>query len=224
MKHFFFLFILALTLSLNAQPIQTVVETRGLVLRDQTDAERMIFDGELNLIRIRINDSHLLDIKGGLTASIKCLNLNTLAETGMELNPDGSFAFGEFSPSLPSRTASTLNIRNGLFRPEPDTQAIATGNQERLRINSNGNIGIGVLDPTAKLDINGSLRLRDLLPNENLDLVLAIDQDGNVFSRSLPPLPEGPVNSKEAELNDQLKEQRQLIEALTRRIEKLEKK
>lgn len=54
---------------------------------------------------------------------------------------------------------SLLNISNGLFRPAPNTQAIATGNEERLRITSNGDIGIGTLAPTERLDVTGGIRV-----------------------------------------------------------------
>ena len=51
------------------------------------------------------------------------------------------------------------NISNGLFRPAPNTQALATGNQERLRITSTGDIGIGTLTPQERLDVNGGIRI-----------------------------------------------------------------
>lgn len=43
------------------------------------------------------------------------------------------------------------------------------------------NSGINTLDPTAKLDINGDLRIRTLPSgSSNTDLVLVVDNDGNV--------------------------------------------
>ena len=54
---------------------------------------------------------------------------------------------------------SVLNIRNGLFRPAPDTQALATGSQERLRITSTGDIGIGTLTPLERLEVDGGVRI-----------------------------------------------------------------
>jgi len=52
-----------------------------------------------------------------------------------------------------------VNIRNGLFRPEPDGLSIATGNQERIRITSNGDIGIGTVGPLERLDVDGGIRI-----------------------------------------------------------------
>ncbi|MCF8368636.1 MAG: hypothetical protein K9G76_06305 [Bacteroidales bacterium] len=53
----------------------------------------------------------------------------------------------------------SLNIRNGLLRPAPDTQALATGGLERLRITANGDIGIGTISPLERLDVQGGLRV-----------------------------------------------------------------
>ena len=35
---------------------------------------------------------------------------------------------------------------------------MATGNSERLRVDTSGNVGIGTATPSAKLDVNGSVR------------------------------------------------------------------
>lgn len=52
-----------------------------------------------------------------------------------------------------------LSIRNGIFRPAPDTQALATGAEERLRITPSGEIGIGTLTPAERLEVNGGIRV-----------------------------------------------------------------
>lgn len=45
----------------------------------------------------------------------------------------------------------------GLFFPAADTIAVTTGGTERVRVTSTGNVGIGKNNPTAPLDVNGSI-------------------------------------------------------------------
>jgi Chaperone of endosialidase len=47
----------------------------------------------------------------------------------------------------------------GWFRPAADTLAASTAGTERVRIDSNGNVGIGTSAPAAKLEVAGTLRL-----------------------------------------------------------------
>jgi len=47
---------------------------------------------------------------------------------------------------------------NGLFLPAANTLALATNTTERMRIDSNGNCGIGTTSPTFTLDISGQIR------------------------------------------------------------------
>jgi hypothetical protein len=58
-------------------------------------------------------------------------------------------------------TAATPAIRGtdtntGIFFPAADTIAFSEGGVESMRINSSGNLGIGVASPQARLDISGS--------------------------------------------------------------------
>lgn len=230
MKPFFTFLCLLTTLLLSAQNIETFVNPTGITLKDQTDTERINLDGETKRVVIKINDSLLLNIQGGLPTSIKLVNLSTLKETGFEVDHDGAFAFGEFEPSLPSSPSgsSILNIRNGLFRPAPDTQALATGNEERLRITSTGDIGIGTPTPVAKLDIEGGIRI-GLLPLLDPEPIpppfpifdLKIDENGIVYKRESQMIPDGPQQGAMLEL---IESQNQAIQALTKRIASLEKK
>ena len=59
-------------------------------------------------------------------------------------------------------TDSTLNFI-GTVDGKP--LVMKTNNTERLRINSNGNIGIGTNTPTAALDVNGTVKLENLASN-----------------------------------------------------------
>jgi hypothetical protein len=62
---------------------------------------------------------------------------------------------------------------------------IRTDNAERLRIDATGNIGIGTNNPTAKLDVNGSVKLQSIAAGTNELDVLVIDAAGSVHKRTL---------------------------------------
>ncbi|QEC41370.1 hypothetical protein [Pseudobacter ginsenosidimutans] len=62
---------------------------------------------------------------------------------------------------------------------------IRTSNAERLRIDAAGNVGIGQANPTAKLNVDGTVKLENL-PTSTTDLdVLVIAADGSVSKRTI---------------------------------------
>lgn len=66
--------------------------------------------------------------------------------------------------------------------------AIATNNLERMRVNPNGNMGVGTNAPGAKLHVNGTVRLEALANDNTKDYVIAADADGNLFKRQASTL------------------------------------
>ena len=51
------------------------------------------------------------------------------------------------------------DTNTGIFRPGADQLAFTTGGIERIRVDNSGNVGIGVLVPTEKLDVAGNLNI-----------------------------------------------------------------
>lgn len=60
-----------------------------------------------------------------------------------------------------------------------------TNNAEQLRISSNGNIGIGTANPTAKLNVDGSVKLENLAAGTTELDVLVLAADGSVYKRTM---------------------------------------
>jgi len=72
----------------------------------------------------------------------------TSVGTLTSLTVSGTATAGKFAP-----TANTV-AGNGMYLPAANTVAFSTDGVERARIDANGNFGIGVSSPTARLQIN----------------------------------------------------------------------
>lgn len=79
-------------------------------------------------------------------------------------------------------TDSTLNF---LGTVDGKPLVMKTNNTERLRINSNGNVGIGTATPTAKLNVDGTVKFENLAAGTNELDVLVLNADGSVYKRSM---------------------------------------
>lgn len=63
-----------------------------------------------------------------------------------------------------------------------------TNSLERMRVNTNGNVGISTSSPSAKFHVNGTVRLEALANDNTKDYVIAADADGNLFKRQASTL------------------------------------
>ena len=79
-------------------------------------------------------------------------------------------------------TDSTLNFL-GTIDGKP--LIMKTNNSEAMRIDKNGNIGIGSTNPTAKLNVNGTVKLENLNAGTNELDVLVLATDGSVYKRTM---------------------------------------
>ena len=60
-----------------------------------------------------------------------------------------------------------------------------TNNNEAMRIDASGNIGIGTNNPTAKLNVNGTVKLENLASGTSELDVLVLAADGSVYKRTM---------------------------------------
>jgi len=97
-----------------------------------------------------------LDIKA--TSPVIKINDTTTGLHGME------FQFNGVSYALIKSEAAggELRFQTGLSADWGGFQTFYTNNLERLRINSNGNVGIGTVTPGNKLDVNGTIRAKEI--------------------------------------------------------------
>lgn len=62
---------------------------------------------------------------------------------------------------------------------------IRTDNTERLRVDAQGNVGIGTNNPTAKLNVDGTVKLQNLAAGTSELDVLVLAADGSVYKRTM---------------------------------------
>jgi hypothetical protein len=67
------------------------------------------------------------------------------------IDGDGGASYPPYSFSADTDT--------GIYRPSDNSTGFATGGVERMRIDSNGNVGIGTMYPSQKLEVNGGIML-----------------------------------------------------------------
>ncbi len=72
-----------------------------------------------------------------------------------------------------------LNTQNG------QKIGFRVANAEKMTMTSSGNFGIGVVSPSAKLDVNGNTRIRSIAGGATSDQVLTVDGIGNVRKVSM---------------------------------------
>ena len=87
---------------------------------------------------------------GATTAASALSNLGAVAKAGDTMT--GALGFVAGSASTPSLFA-TGDTNTGIFFPAADTIAFAEGGAEAMRIDSDGDVGIGTTTPAKKLDI-----------------------------------------------------------------------
>jgi hypothetical protein len=130
------------------------------------------------------------------TAAINALNppdgmiifLN--ADNSLRLRSNGSWKKIADMSAASSNWSLTGNsgtnpANNFLGTLDGQPLVIKTNNNEAMRIDASGNIGIGTNNPTAKLNVDGSVKLENLAAGTNELEVLVLAADGSVYKRSL---------------------------------------
>lgn len=83
------------------------------------------------------------------------------------VNIDNNLIIGGNQNSLPTRQLTFTDTGLGFERITTNTLGIYTNNTERVRIDNNGNVGIGTDDPTSKFHVEGNTRLNGIVVSEH---------------------------------------------------------
>jgi hypothetical protein len=81
--------------------------------------------------------------------------------------------------------AGTDPSKNFIGTVDGQPLVMRTNNNEALRIDASGNIGIGTAAPTAKLNVDGSVKFENLAAGTNELSVLVLNADGSVYKRTM---------------------------------------
>ncbi|MCX7052186.1 MAG: hypothetical protein NTV91_10365, partial [Proteobacteria bacterium] len=100
-------------------------------------------------------------LNGGTANGVAFLNGSRVLTTGGALTFDGTnlavTGAGTATAAKFIPTGGTA-AGNGMYLPAANEVAFSTNGAERLRLDNNGNVGIGTDDPQLRLDVNGSFR------------------------------------------------------------------
>ncbi len=95
---------------------------------------------------------------------------------------DASAASSNWTITGNTATDSTINFM-GTIDGKPLT--IRTNNQPRLIVGSNGNVGVGTTTPTAKFEVNGTVKFDTIATNTTEVTVLVLAANGSVLKRNM---------------------------------------
>ena len=116
-----------------------------------------------NILSSSPTASGALTVTGLVTAG--SATITGAATVGTTLGVTGVSTFAAGTMLLPALT-TTGDTNTGIYYPAADTFAVTTGGAERYRVDSSGNVGVG-LTPRAKLDVNGGLLVNNYITSTN---------------------------------------------------------
>ncbi|HQH14862.1 MAG TPA: hypothetical protein PLH40_06605 [Bacteroidales bacterium] len=110
--------------------------------------------GSKQFAKIHLGD---YSIRGGIDGGIQGFVFTTPSSIRHFVFQNGTLRSVNGSAAAPAYSFAD-NYNTGMFRQSANTLAFSTGGQERLRINSIGNVGIDTNNPTEKLQVEGFTR------------------------------------------------------------------
>ena len=124
--------------------------------------EKMIIDKTGNVGIGTSTPSQKLDVNGNIKVNYDILGTSNTLQLYTTTNATDSYSFLELRDTTTSLGSPEFRILTGSSNVSAGT--------ERLKILSNGNVGIGTSTPSQKLQVNGTIRGSNLITNGYLDL------------------------------------------------------
>lgn len=112
--------------------------------------DSIIFDNGTNVGIGTNSPNFLLDVEAQ-GADMRVFNLTSDANTDVYIRTTGTAA----SSRILFGDSADPDVGNIIYRHNSNSLAFATNNLEKMRITSDGNVGIGTTTPLAKLHVNG---------------------------------------------------------------------
>ena len=112
--------------------------------------DSIIFDNGANVGIGTNSPNFLLDVEAQ-GADMRVFNLTSDANTDVYIRTTGTAA----SSRILFGDSADPDVGNIIYRHNSNSLAFATNNLEKMRITSDGNVGIGTTTPLAKLHVNG---------------------------------------------------------------------
>lgn len=101
--------------------------------------------------------SYTFHTTGANSARLIIANNGNVSVVNGTFDVSGNMTMRDGNASNPSLTYSS-DTNTGFYRPGADTLGLVTNGSERVRVDANGNVGIGTSNPQAKLHIVGSAK------------------------------------------------------------------
>ena len=130
------------------------------VLLDVNGAARMASLSTTTISTTTVNASQLTAITNATLAALSTNTISTNTINAASVNIAGSLGIPSALTNLGSASAPSYSFtgdtNTGIFSPGADTLAATTAGTERFRIDSAGNVGIGINNPRKTLDVYSS--------------------------------------------------------------------
>jgi len=129
-----------------------------------------------NALALKVANNGLVGI--GTSDPLEKLHVVGSIKATTSIMSDTQFLGQAYDMASSPSFSFTANPDTGIFQPATSNLAVSTGGTERLRVSSNGNVGIGTVTPQNKLDVIGSIKATASISSDTQFLGQAGDTAG----------------------------------------------